>query len=452
MSSRLSRQEVSRKLVHIGVGAIAFALVFLGPAYSALCALAALLGNLFLLPRVGGRGLWRTAELERGHSLGIVLYPAAVLLLILVFWRRLEVAAAVWGILALGDGMASLAGKGLGGRSLPWNSAKSWVGSLTYWLCGGLAATVLLAWTRHHQQQGVDLVFLSAVGFATALCAAAVESLPLRLDDNISVPILAGPILFGLLLTEPFWATFDVQAWLPTAAIAIGVNLAVGLLAWRLRSIDSSGLVAGVVLGGSIWAWLGWKGWSLLLAFFVLGTAATKLGYQRKAKEKLAQEKGGRRGAKHALANTAVAAACAFFAATTPYPLLYLAAFAGAFATAGGDTLASEIGQLWGRRTFLITTLRAVPRGTDGAVSVEGTLAGVLGSLLIALVGFWTGLYPASLLPWITLAAFLGTTLESVVGATLEKRALLDNEAVNFLNTLIGAALAAALVTLMVQP
>ncbi len=84
-----------------------------------------------------------------------------------------------------------------------------------------------------------------------------------------------------------------------------------------------------------------------------------------------------------------------------------------------------------------------MPRGTDGAVSLEGTLAGVAASLLVGGIGFAGGLYPAAGVVVVALAAFVATTLESLVGATIEKRGLLDNDAVNFLNSLAGALVAA---------
>jgi uncharacterized protein (TIGR00297 family) len=187
----------------------------------------------------------------------------------------------------------------------------------------------------------------------------------------------------------------------------------------------------------------------LLVAFFVIGSACTKLGYRRKAAANLAQERGGRRGARHALANAGVATACAVFAALTAYPALFAVAFAAAFATAAADTASSEIGQLVGRRTFLITTLRPVPRGTEGAVSLEGTLAGIAASVAIGALGAAVQLYPWVCVLPVAGAAFIGTTFESVVGATLEQRRLLDNEALNFLNTLVGALAGAALAALV---
>ena len=436
----LTGGELARKMVHMGVGLIAFSLVYLGSFWSAVLAAGALAFNLFLLPRIGGRRLWREAEVASGSSIGIILYPLCVLLLILIFWNRLEVAAASWGILAFGDGMASVAGMALGRRKLPWNPRKSWVGTIAYVLFGTAAAAILLQWTAPGRY---SWEFAVVVAFGAALVAALLESLPQGLDDNIGVPLVSALFLCGLVLTHGRWGGWlDTEGLATRLLLAALCNAALAAVAYKARTVDASGVVGGFLVGFTIWAFLDWEGFLLLLAFFVIGSACTKLGYKRKAAQNLAQEKGGRRGARHAFANAGVATACALFAALTDHPVLFGLAFAAAFATAAADTASSEIGQLLGRRTFLITTFRPVPRGTEGAVSLEGTLAGVAASLVIAALGALLGLYPwAGVLP-IVVAAFVGTTFESVVGAALEKRQLLDNEALNFLNTLVGALVA----------
>lgn len=439
----LSRSEALRKLVHLGVGAIAFSLRFLGPFWAALLGLSALLFNLLLLPRIGGRKLWREHEHAAGGALGIVLYPLTVLLLILIYYRRLEIAAATWGILAFGDGMASLVGSSIGTRKLPWNPRKSWAGSLAYWIFGTVAAAVLLQWTAPGQYAAP---FAWTIALLTALLAAGLESLPHGLDDNLGVPLVASLFLLGLALTQGQWARVVSEGLGEKALWGLLVNAVLAVLAFKARTVDLSGALVGLILGTAIWAFLDWRGFLLLLAFFVIGSACTKFGYKRKAAAKLAQEKGGRRSARHAIANAGVAAACALFAAATVSPrpaVLFAVAFAGAFATAAFDTASSEIGQLLGRRTFLITTLQPVPRGTEGAVSLEGTLAGVAASLVVAGLGAGVGLYPALGVLAVTVAAFLGSTFESLAGATLEKRGWLDNEGLNFLNTLVGALCAA---------
>jgi uncharacterized protein (TIGR00297 family) len=444
--ARLTASELARKMVHMAVGLMAFLLVWLGPAWGMLLAALAVVFNLAVLPRMGGRRLYRSDELAAGRSAGIVLYPVAVLLLIAVFYQRLEVAAAVWGILAFGDGMASIVGMAVGRRKLPWNPAKSWAGTAAYWLFGTAGAWALLVWTAPGRYEAG---FALAAAATAALVAAALESQPQGLDDNIGVPLVAGLFLLAVLWSEGGWGIVGLPAFLAGAAVGAAVNLALAAAGWAARTVNLSGAVAGFLLGTTLWAFGGWRAYVLLLAFFVLGSAATKLGYRRKAEAKLAQEGGGRRGARHALANTSVAVACGVFFATTPYPLLFALAVAGAFATAAADTVSSEIGQLWGRRTYLVTTFRPVPRGTEGAVSLEGTAAGVAASLVVGGLGAGLGLFPWAGAAVVAVAAFLGTTLESVLGATVERRGWLDNEAMNFLNTLVGAVAAAAMMPLV---
>jgi uncharacterized protein (TIGR00297 family) len=305
-----------------------------------------------------------------------------------------------------------------------------------------MAAGALLLWTAPGEYAPS---FALAIGFAAALLAAALESLPQGLDDNLGVPLVSGLFLLGLALTAGRWGDFLADdGLLLRLLLGFLINAVLAGAAYAARTVDRSGVVVGFLVGFSIYAFLGWQGFLLLFTFFVIGSACTKFGYRAKAAAKLAQEKGGRRGARHALANGGVAAACALFAALTPHPTLFALAFAGALATAAADTSSSEIGQLLGRRTFLPTSFKPVPRGTEGAISLEGTLAGVIASLVIAALGAALGLYPwIGVLP-IAIAAFVGTMFESVVGAALEKRHLLDNEALNFLNTLVGALVAAA--------
>ena len=127
---------------------------------------------------------------------------------------------------------------------------------------------------------------------------------------------------------------------------------------------------------------------------------------------------------------------------------LLLLGFVASFSTKLSDTSASEVGKAYGKRTFLITTLQPVPRGTEGAVSLEGTLAGIVASVAQALVGWGVGLIDLTGVVLCVIAAFIATNLESVIGATLQtKFNWLTNEVVNFLNTLIGA-IAAILIAL----
>ncbi len=443
------RFDLKRKGLHIAMGGFAFLLRYLTWWQAAFLALAALAHNLFVLPRYGRTRFFRGEAKERGHDLGIVLYPVSVLLLILLFPNRLDIVAAAWAFLAFGDGVATIAGKAFGRASgpLPWNPQKSWAGLLGFIVAGVPMALALFSWTGGWAiTPAIALKFL-AVGIALAV----LESLDLGISDNLLVPLAGGALLYAAQLVDLSRVAAQRGLLLERLPWALGVNLAAAGLAYALGTVDLSGVLHGTLLGSVIWLSLGGPGFLILLLFFVLGSAATRLGRRTKEREGTAQEQGGRRGAAHAWANTGAPAIFAVLAFAAPRGnALFQLAFVASLATAAADTLGSEIGQAFGRRTFLITSFRPVPRGTDGAVSLEGTLAGIAGSLLVGLVGWWVGLIGPAGVGIVVVAAFVGTTLESYVGAASTRMTLVNNEAQNFLNTLVGG-LAAILVATLVS-
>ena len=232
----------------------------------------------------------------------------------------------------------------------------------------------------------------------------------------------------------------------PALWIALLANLGFGGLAWWRGAVSRSGFVGGVVVGTTILACGGWGPWALLSGFFVFGSLATRLGYARKHREGLAQEDSGRRGSKHALANCGTALGLSVAAAVWPaQAALFGLGIAAAFATALSDTLGSEVGQLYGRTPILPTTFRRVPPGTEGAVSVEGTVAGIVGSLVLGAIGWFFGVYGPGGIALVGVGAFAGTLVESYVGAIWGREARIGNESMNFLNTVVGAGVAIAL-------
>ena len=219
---------------------------------------------------------------------------------------------------------------------------------------------------------------------------------------------------------------------------ALLVTGAFAALAYALGMISSSGALGGLLVGATIYASLGPRGFAVLALFVIGGSLLTRLGYGRKARAGAAQEHGGRRSARNALANCAVATICAILAATTgsePFAAAFVASLGAAFA----DTAESEIGQLFSRTPRLISTLQKVPPGTDGAVSFPGTLAGAVAAILTAVLGLTLGMLetPASAL-LVAQAAFLGTLADSLIGA-LSPRA--GNELTNLICTLVAALL-----------
>lgn len=209
-------------------------------------------------------------------------------------------------------------------------------------------------------------------------------------------------------------------------------------LAYALGMVSGGGAVGGLLVGTAIYASLGPGGFAVLALFVVGGSALTRIGYGRKEESGAAEARGGRRGARNAAANCGVAVACALLAALTGYGA-FAAAFVASLGAAFADTSESEVGALTSSTPRLITNLRKVPPGTDGAISVPGTLAGVAASGLTALLGLALGLVDgpqAALL--VACASFLGTVADSLVGALVPR---FGNDLTNVLCTLVAALL-----------
>jgi len=197
--------------------------------------------------------------------------------------------------------------------------------------------------------------------------------------------------------------------------------------------------VVGGVVGLFIYKGAGFTGLAMLILFFLLGSFATNWLITKKEKLGIAENNGGRRTIGQVLANGGSAAILSAIACYKPLltPLLQLM-IAGSLSAATADTLSSELGSVYGRKFYDILSFKKSKPGPDGVVSLEGTLFGIAGSALIALVySIGYGLSYNTLI--VIVAGTIGNLTDSVLGASLERKHLIENNIVNFLNTCTGA-------------
>ena len=434
--------ETRRQAVHVAMVGFAFLLRWLTWWQGALLAVSALAFNAFVLPRAGGRHIYRPADVARGASIGILFYPSAVLLLVLALPNRLDLVAAAWAILAIGDGFATIAGRAVDGRRLPWNADKTWAGLVAFVIMGGTAAVGLAWWTAPSVVPVPAPAFLVAAPLAAAIIAGLVETVPVRLDDNLSVPFAAGLTLWiASLMSAEAWAAHaaDVQARI---AAAVAINVVMAVLARALGGVTRVGAVVGLLLGVTIYLGAGLAGWTMLLVSFAFATGTAKLGWKRKSVLGIAEDRGGRRGPGNAIANVLVGAVAAALAVLSPYSDAALLILVTALTAGASDTVASEVGKAWGRRTFLVVGFVSVKPGTPGAISLEGTTAGLAAALAMGALGTTLGLIPYHAVGVVVVASTIGAFAESALGATLEPAGMLNNDWLNFLTTAIAAAVA----------
>jgi uncharacterized protein (TIGR00297 family) len=226
-------------------------------------------------------------------------------------------------------------------------------------------------------------------------------------------------------------------------AIAAAVTLAFAGVARALRGVTPCGALAGGVACFLLFAGGGPTAFAALALLFVMTWVSTRLGYRRKQALGLAERREGRN-AGQVLANLAVAAlASAAFGHTGSHA--WLVASVAALAEAATDTVASEIGQYRGADARFITTWQHVPAGTDGGITIIGSLAGLMAGVAITAVATAGGLILPSR-SWIpATAGFAGMLIDSLLGATLQRRRWISNQAVNFLATLSAALIGYAL-------
>jgi uncharacterized protein (TIGR00297 family) len=145
------------------------------------------------------------------------------------------------------------------------------------------------------------------------------------------------------------------------------------------------------------------------------------------------------------VANSLTGAFFSLLVITTHHEGAFLIALVAAFAEAAGDTLSSEIGQWLSERAYLITTFQPVPAGENGGVSLAGSIAGIFSSSLIVALAFALGLCGKGGAGIALAAAVAGNMLDSLLGATIERRGLVTNGIVNFAGTSIAGMLALAI-------
>lgn len=218
-----------------------------------------------------------------------------------------------------------------------------------------------------------------------------------------------------------------------------------------LISISKKKLTVGGALMGGLLALLifrgaGFTGIALLSVFFISGVGATAWKFNVKMKEGTAEDIRGKRNAGQVFANAGAAAILSIAAQYSPgIAEMLCLMIAGCFSAATADTLSSELGNVYGKKYFHILSYRKMQRGANGAVSPEGTVAGIAGSTAVAFVYVWSTCWNSEHFLIIIIAGTTGNIADSILGLTLENKRVLTNNAVNFLNTMVGAAVAGVL-------
>jgi uncharacterized protein (TIGR00297 family) len=441
--------ELKRQSAYISLGLLALLLPFV-PKW--LIVLTVILGTIAIIYIPKDSVIFRALASERDREKGVLMGPlklsiAILLLAVLVVALNFPVfiLAATVGIVAFGEGAAALVNVLVSeNRSLFW--------SVTLLILGTMFGFIFGAWAIVNGGAGIQsmdlMFFLAVIGTVTGTLLFTILD-----EESIAIPLGAGMAMW---LFSSF--TYTTYPGLAEILVAVAFPLAIGIVTVKMNAADLSGALSGV-LAGLLMILFGGIGWFiLLLVFFFLGTIFTKYKYDYKHAKGAAQSNEGSRGYRNVFGNCLIPLILVVsYGAVGSFSLpyfgdidrnIFLIGYLGAMATATADTLASEIGATYKGQPRMITTLKKVKAGTDGAVSVLGEAAALFGAIAIALVAIPMGVIGPNITAAFLLAiagGFLGTNIDSLLGSTLQQKKLLSNEGVNLFATLSGAVVSMAL-------
>jgi uncharacterized protein (TIGR00297 family) len=261
-------------------------------------------------------------------------------------------------------------------------------------------------------------------------------------------------------LTAETFTTYIVRhwswqpQWQPHYLEVSAISILFGALAFWLRAATPAAAASGAMICFLLTWHTGWvirsplySALTPLLALFVLTFLSTHAGRKKKLEQGIAESHRGRNAAQ-VIANLGIAALLtSLWLRNNVLPFLsfdnvFDAVVLAALAEATADTVSSEIGQAFGGTPFMLTTLRRVPPGTDGAISLKGTLAGIAAAGIVVALGAPTmGLTVAQCVVAFA-AATCGLFFDTLLGATIERKGWLGNDLVNFTSTAFAAAVA----------
>ena len=299
------------------------------------------------------------------------------------------------------------------------------------------------AWASVFVIAYLDQKFFLTVIFGI-IAAVLLKTILLKYEDGLVIEAI------GIAMTMWLIRELNYQADLLLVVVAVIVGFTFGFFAFRAKTADLSGLFSAALVGVILLVFAAPQGtqWFLImLSFFVLGSTATKYKFEYKKRIGVEQGHSGARGYRNVFANGIVAAAAAVLFGVFQQPV-FIVMYVGCVATAAADTLASEIG-VTGGIPYMITTLKKVPVGTNGGITLRGETVALLGGLVVSLVALVFNVITPWMMVICTLAGFVGTNIDSLVGATLENRGFLGNAGTNLLATIGGGLFAISLFLFM---
>jgi len=400
--------EASRKTIHILLCNWVFVIYLFDNPWMASIAPACFIVINFISHK---KNLIKSMEREDNDTYGTVFYAVTLLAAVWVAHFSEMRFVAVCGVLAMGygDGLAALTGK-YGKHKFPAAfSNKSWMGSVTVFAAVYTCVAITLAFN-------VTLPLALATALVCAVFAVFVELFSPKGTDNLTLPLSVMALVY-------------VAAVFPHMALLLNTSLSITilLLAWALGSITIPALITAFLIATGIFITGGWGVYSALIAFFLLGNLASKIGKTKKLEAAKLHARSGKRSYVQVLANALPSLIfCAIYFCTNN--TAYLIAAIACFAAATADTLSSEIGVLSKIPPINVLTFKPIQPGLSGGVSLLGFCGATIGAAVIAAISAFIGnIFTHSAILSIFIAGLFGSVIDSMLGAAFQAKYKTDN-------------------------
>ncbi|HEY9166776.1 MAG TPA: DUF92 domain-containing protein [Candidatus Kryptonia bacterium] len=406
----------TREFVHAAVAVVVFfaPLLFHSKLYPALLA-----GTFVVVNFVSVRlGMFKGINPDR-KNLGTVYYPVSFLILVLLLWDSHPfIVSSAMLIMGLADPAAAIVGSNLRNAHAvgAFGERKTFEGGAAMFIIA--AAATLFGLTFFRAQTGAFLTSWALIGVSCSvgIMVAAIELVSPRATDNLTVP-LSSAVLLYIAANDP--------STLSVFILGEFLALLVAYVSAKLRFLGTDGAVATFILGGFIFGYGEWKWAAPILAFFIIGSLASKLFARQKAGYNLLYEKSHTRDAAQVFANGGFGLLMLIGNCLYPNYHWFLA-YVGSLAAVTADTLATEIGVFSKSNPYSLASMRRVEKGMSGAISSLGTFSGflsaaVLGVISLPLAGGYS-VFPVRFIAAGALSGAIGSLADSILGGTLQSQ------------------------------
>lgn len=447
--------ETMRKIIHVSVGILVISCIFLFDSRFPPVVLASFF-IVFNMMAIKFRFLNAIHGTTR-KSYGTVFFPITFLILCYAYWNHPPVIVAALSILTFSDTLAAVVGNRSkhAGKFILWRDSKTLAGSLTMYISSFILISFITYFfsriTQDLNSMGLSsILIIAAITSAGATIGEAISS---RGSDNISAPLLTA-LLYDLTVSLASDSLMILGVW-------AGASLVIFIYLLKFRFLSTSGMLIAFLMGIIIFR-IGGAAWILpMIVFLISSSLLSRISPVHKTN----RAKSSQRDMVQVLANGGFPLLISILFHYTESFWLYPVFLAG-IAAATADTWATEIGGFSRSEPRHILTFKPVPRGTSGGVSVIGTTGSLLGAMAIGMTGMLFGLSQLSTII-ILISGFLGSLIDSILGATAQSTfqcqscdkqtenrfhctaptihiagfRWIDNDMVNFLNTVSSSAI-----------